>query len=106
MSKKNPIKVKKWISWKKAKLFPEIDPISKEHYAALVKEVTTKKIKLSGEEHQYTDKGVPLFSDNTVIKKSYRGWGRLMAEIWSIEDGVNYDYMDFYMGKGSDVCLK
>ncbi|MEM9204651.1 MAG: hypothetical protein AAGC53_23660 [Actinomycetota bacterium] len=52
--------------------------------------------RISGSDHQRFDDGVPVFSDGTALSDGWRGWGRLMAEIWSDVDGVAYDYIDFY----------
>jgi len=65
---------------------------------ALKKECHSKNIKYTGEQHQYSGSGVPVFSDNTYGSFSYRGWGDLMAAIWTDPDkGEYYNYMDFYM---------
>jgi hypothetical protein len=32
-----------------------------------------------------------------VATFSYRGWGDIMAAIWSEEENKDYNYMDFYM---------
>lgn len=52
--------------------------------------------RITGAEHQSLDDGSPIFSDGTAIADGWRGWGALMAEIWSEVDGLQYDYMDFY----------
>ena len=41
--------------------------------------------------------GVPVFSDGTCLRFSMRAWGQFMANIYSDVDGINYDYMFFYM---------
>jgi hypothetical protein len=51
----------------------------------------------TGEHHQYGDNGTPLFENGTVANFSYRGWGDLMAAIWSEVEDKDYNYMDFYM---------
>ena len=40
---------------------------------------------------------MPLFSDGKVATFSFRGWGDLMAAIWSEAEDKDYGYMDFYM---------
>lgn len=68
-----------------------------EHAEALRADVVAKRLRLTGEQHQYGDGGVPVFSDGTAGVFTYRAWGDLMAAIWSTEDGRDYHYMDFYM---------
>lgn len=63
---------------------------------ALRADIIAKGIRYTGEQHQYTDDGVPLFDDGHVATFSYRGWGDLMAAIWSTEEDKDYSYMDFY----------
>lgn len=74
-----------------------INPDHKEYFEALRENITENKIQFSGEKHQNAKNGVPLFSDKTVGLFSFRGWGKLMAAIWSDIDNANYSYMDFYM---------
>ena len=107
---KTPIEVKKWISLRQAKYFPGVfvdgmlsSYLKHDYIKVLQEEIIRNKIKLTGEEHQYSNKGVPLFSDNRVFKCSFRKWGRIMSQIWSLEEGVNYNYMDFSAGKGSKI---
>jgi len=69
----------------------------KPHIEALRKSIIENKIKLTGEEHQTIDGGVPLFSDDTAATYTYRAWGDLMAAVWSEEEDKDYCYMDFYM---------
>jgi hypothetical protein len=76
----------------------EVGKHSVEEYVnALRSEIIEKKIRITGEEHQYSDKGVPVFEDDTVARLSFRAWGDLMAAIWSTEENKDYSYMDFYM---------
>ncbi len=51
----------------------------------------------TGDDHQHALGCVPLFSDKTVGQFSFRGWGDLMAAIWSENEDKDYNYMDFYM---------
>lgn len=64
---------------------------------ALRKEIIENEIKITGETHQYANSGTPLFSDGKIGCWSFRGWGDLMAAIWSEEENKDYTYMDFYM---------
>lgn len=68
----------------------------KEYYEAIRRDVLAKGIRINGDAHQYGPAGVPLFADNTVGTFSYRGWGDLMAAIWSEHESKDYNYMDFY----------
>jgi hypothetical protein len=64
----------------------------------LRKAIIKNKIKCTGAEHQHSSiKSVALWDDDTVSVFSYRGWGDLMAAIWSTEENKDYRYMDFYM---------
>lgn len=56
------------------------------------------RVRKGGDWHQHSDAGTPVFSDGKIASYSYRGWGDLMAAIWSEEENVNYAYIDFYMG--------
>lgn len=74
-------------------LKPELIP-----YAEAIREsVIELQLKITGEQHQYSESGVPLFSDGTIGSFSYRAWGDIMAAIWSDIDDKDYDYMKFYM---------
>lgn len=52
--------------------------------------------RITGWGHQCAPNGVPFFEDQTVLLFTMRGWGDLMAAIWSEEDDKDYGYMDFY----------
>ena len=69
---------------------------TKEYAEALRKYIVEHNIRINGQEHQYSESGVPLFSDNTIAVFSFRGWGDIMAAIWSEEEDMDYCYMDFY----------
>lgn len=72
---------------------PEVAP----YLEALRKDIVKKQLRLTGEQHQFSGSGVPLFSDGKVGSFSYRGWADLMAAVWSEEENKDYGYMDFYM---------
>ena len=72
---------------------PQVVP----YIEAIRESVIRKGLRLTGEQHQYSSRGVPMFEDNTVGMYTYRGWGDLMAAIWSEEEDKDYNYMDFYM---------
>jgi len=54
-------------------------------------EIIKNNYRFSGEEHQNSLTGVPVFSDGTCFRASMRSWGMIMAAIY------NGSYMDFYM---------
>jgi hypothetical protein len=64
---------------------------------AVRRSVLYSGIRLTGDAHQHSPAGVPLFSDNTVCMLTFRAWGDLMAAIWSEQENKDYNYMDFYM---------
>jgi hypothetical protein len=68
-----------------------------ERLEALRAEIVRRGLKEGGDWHQYSDCGVPVFSDGTVGDYSFRAWGDLLAAIWSEEEDKHYTYMDFYM---------
>ena len=72
---------------------PEAQP----YLEAIRASVMAKRLRLTGEQHQNDEEGVPLFSDGKVAAFSFRGWGDLMAAIWSEAENKDYGYMDFYM---------
>ena len=74
----------------------------------LIKEDIIKKgYRFSGNFHQFGESGVPVFSDGTCFRASMRAWGRLMANIYSEVDGINYSYMFFYMDdENQNIPLK
>ena len=51
----------------------------------------------SGEQHQMSATGVPVFSDGTCFRCSMRFWGYLMTTIYNGPNGEQLSYMDFYM---------
>ncbi len=71
--------------------------IAKPYAGAIRESVVKNKLRLTGNDHQYSGSGVPLFEDDTIGSFSFRGWGDIMAAIWSEEENKDYNYMDFYM---------
>lgn len=59
--------------------------------------ILERQSRMTGERHQYSSDGVPIFSDGKRLELSYRAWGDLMAAVWSEQEGKDYTYMDFYM---------
>lgn len=64
---------------------------------AIREDVVKNGIEICGDEHQNSDRGVPLFENGTIGSFSFRAWGDLMAAIWSTERDQDYSYLDFYM---------
>lgn len=69
---------------------------SKIYLESLREEIINNNIQLTGEDHQYSNKGIPVFENNYYIFKSYRGWGQLMASIYTTEEKP-LNYMNYYM---------
>lgn len=69
-----------------------------EHIQALRKSVLDKQIRRSGEWHERSSEGTPIFSDGTTADFTWRAWGDFMAAVWSTADNKDYHYMDFYCG--------
>lgn len=72
-------------------------PHSHPYLEAVRREVVLKGMRLTGEQHQESDQGVPVFSDGKALILSWRAWGDLMAAIWSEAEQKDYNYMNFYM---------
>lgn len=63
---------------------------------ALKEEIINNNIQLTGEQHQHSSNGVPIFNDGTCSTFSYRSWGDLMAAIYTSEE-IPLTYMKYYM---------
>jgi len=63
----------------------------------LRKKIVENNVRCTGEELQNGYVGIPLWSDDSVSTYSWRGWGDLMAAVWSEHENKDYCYMDFYM---------
>ncbi len=59
----------------------------------------------SGQDHQFAETGVPVFSDGTCLRASMRFWGQIMAAIYSSIDETKLTYMDFYMDSYKERVL-
>ena len=62
----------------------------------VAKEIAQNGYCFSGEEHQNSLTGMPVFSDGTAFRASMRTWGYIMAKVYSTSNKT-YNYMDFYM---------
>ena len=64
-------------------------------YVEAIREAVLEQgLRISGSMQQ--DTHIPLFSDGTIGTFSFRGWGDLMAAIFSEKEDKDYSYMDFY----------
>ncbi len=68
-------------------------------------EITKNDYVFSGEEHQNSLTGVPVFSDGTCFRASMRCWGSLMASLYARSNGEQCTYMDFYMSLGDSAIM-
>jgi len=73
-----------------------IPELERPYAEAIRRSVLKNELKFNGSEHQYSEVGMPLFTDDTVGSFSMRAWGDLMVAIWSEEEKKDYCYMDFY----------
>lgn len=84
-----------------ADFLADVDPALIGHYEALRRAIVARGLCRGGDWHQNAADGVPVFDDGAVATFSMRGWGDLLAGVWSTEDGRDRKYMDFYM----DSCV-
>ena len=115
------MKVTNWINWEQAnkkedamdgmggffnwdrkgmrwKDYIEACPPEEVPYAEAIRESVLKKgLYIDGATHQTCPNGAPVFEDGKAATFSMRGWGDIMAAIWSEEEDKDYSYMDFYM---------
>ncbi len=63
----------------------------------VVDEIKAKGYAFSGEEHQSSYTGVPVFDNGTCLRASMRSWGMIMTFAYPEVDGKITQYMDFYM---------
>lgn len=69
------------------------------------KEIIDNGYLFSGEEHQNSLVGAPLFSDGTCFRASMRAWGTIMAGCYEGPGGMKLTYMDFYMSLGEETRM-
>jgi hypothetical protein len=67
------------------------------HVEAVRQSILDQGIWAGGDWHQESAHGVPMLSDGHFFCFSWRGWGGLLAAVWSSELGEHFTYMDFYM---------
>ena len=63
----------------------------------IIQEISENNYVFSGEEHQNSMTGVPVFSDGTCFRASMRSWGTIMTYVYSGPNGEQLSDMDFYM---------
>lgn len=61
------------------------------------KDIAKNCYMFSGEEHQTSLTGVPVFSDGTCFRASMRCWASIMASTFKVSNNERLSYMDFYM---------
>ena len=71
----------------------------------LGEEIVDHGYSFSGQEHQNSLTGVPVFSDGTCLRASMRVWGQIMAAVYSAVEGRNFSYMDFYVDSCKETIL-
>ena len=64
---------------------------------AVAREIMDNGYMLSGDDHQNSDTGVPVFENGTCFRASMRAWGFIMAVAFPEINGNETQYMDFYM---------
>lgn len=100
------LKIVGWTDFDSDYPTPKVDSEKLRKYLDLIyAEIIKNGYVFSGEEHQYSSTGVPVFSDGTCFRASMRAWGSIMANVYSDPKGEKMTYMDFYMSLGSDSVL-
>jgi len=84
---------KKSMRWKD---YVEALDASVHPYAEALRSALLVRGRITGDDHQSANDGVPMFSDGSVATFSLRGWGDLLAAVYSERDNKDYCYMDFY----------
>lgn len=87
---------------KKGQRWPDYVNAYKEEVHQMLEElrkgIIENNVRWTGQEKQDNDYNtVPLWDDGSVTFYSWRGWGDLMAAVWSTQDNKDYSYLDFYM---------
>ena len=63
----------------------------------VVDEIKANGYAFSGDNHQNSCTGVPVFDNGTCLRASMRTWGMIMTFAYPEIDGKRTQYMDFYM---------
>ena len=94
------LKIVGWTNFECEYPTPKVDSEGLKLYLEVIKkELKKKRYYFSGEEHQNSLTGVPVFSDGTCFRASMRAWGNVMAMAHT-DKKDQYTYMDFYMSNG------
>lgn len=89
----NTLGRKKSMRWRD---YLEARDASEHPYAEALRSALLVRGRITGDDHQSANDGVPMFSDGSVATFSLRGWGDLLAAVYSERDNKDYCYMDFY----------
>ena len=73
--------------------------------AIVVEAIREGEYMLSGEEHQCSYAGVPVFDNGTCFRASMRSWGTIMSFAYPEINGQKTNYMDFYMNTPAESNL-
>lgn len=71
----------------------------------IANEISENDYVFAGQDHQSAMTGVPVFSDGTCFRASWRFWGMIMALVYSGPNGEELSYMDFYMSLDDNCVL-
>ncbi len=94
----NKMKIVGWTSFDSTYPMKKLNNKELKEVLHLIKEEIIKNNYLfSGEQHQYSLTGMPVFSDGTCFRASMRCWGHIMSKIHEGPGGLQLSYMDFYM---------
>ena len=100
------LKIVGWTSFDDCYPTKECDNDKIDELVSLVRqEIYDNDYIFSGEEHQCSLTGVPVFSDGTCLRASMRAWGLIMAGVYKGPEGEQLSYMDFYMSLGDSSNL-
>lgn len=88
--------------------YPSIEITNDEIGAVLdvvIQEITKNGYMFSGEEHQNSLTGVPVFDNGTCLRASMRSWGTIMSFAYPEIDKEPTNYMSFYMSTPGDTVM-
>ena len=71
----------------------------------IAREISEHDYVFTGQDHQTETTGVPVFSDGTCFRASWRFWGMIMSLVYSGPNGEKLSYMDFYMHLNGEKVL-
>lgn len=100
------LKIIGWTNYDSA--FPSISVTQDEVNDVILivaREIMNNGYMLSGDDHQNSYTGVPVFDNGTCFRASMRVWGTLMAAAYPEIDGNETNYMDFYISTPSEKKL-